>query len=136
MSQGADERRGAGGGGDGDFEAALRAALAADADARRDTMWSLIADSMRGQSKPLAGLTLAIQLALMVGAVLCVVSFFGASSTRDQIMYATGFIVAMNTVGLIKAWFWMTIHRNRTLREVKRLELQVASLADGLTARA
>ena len=31
---------------------------------------------------------------------------------------------------MIKAWFWMQIHRNRVLREIKRLELQVARLAE------
>jgi hypothetical protein len=131
------ERRGAVGGlaGDADMEAALRAALATDARGR-DTVASLLADSLRGQSRPLAAITLAAQVLSVAGAAACAVAFFGEGTTRGQIMFATGFLVAMNAAGMIKAWFWMTIHRNRTLREVKRLELQVARLADGLTPRA
>jgi len=37
-------------------------------------------------------------------------------------------------MGLLKAWFWMEMQKNAIVREIKRLELQVASLA-ALTAR-
>jgi len=129
-----DEGRG-GSGGAVDLDAALRDALAAGARDERDTVRSLLADSLRGQSRALAGITLAAQVGLVVGAVVCLVALFAAQTTRGQILLATGFLWAMNAAGLIKAWFWMTIHRNRTLREVKRLELQVARLADGLAPR-
>jgi|GEM_PF-3584282 len=32
-------------------------------------------------------------------------------------------------IGLIKIWYWMELNRNTVLREIKRLELQVAHLA-------
>ena len=32
-------------------------------------------------------------------------------------------------VALVKVWFWMDLQKNAIMREVKRLELQVASLA-------
>jgi hypothetical protein len=32
-------------------------------------------------------------------------------------------------VALVKVWFWMELQRNAVMPEVKRLELQVASLA-------
>ena len=114
-----------------DLDAALREALASGSAGERDTVVSLIADSLRGQSKPLTAITLVAHVGLLVGAVFCVTAFFGSDTTKGQIMYATGFIAAMNAAGLIKAWFWMTIHRNRTLREIKRLELQVARVAEG-----
>jgi len=36
--------------------------------------------------------------------------------------------VAIIVVTLLRLWFWMEMHTNRVLREVKRLELQVARL--------
>ncbi len=32
-------------------------------------------------------------------------------------------------LGLLKLWFWMEMQKNSVVREIKRLELQVASLA-------
>lgn len=115
------------------LDVALRAALAADP--QPDTLATLIADSLRGQSRTLAVITLAAQLAAFLGAVASAIAFFAAQTTRDQILDATLFLLAMNAVGMIKAWFWMQLHRNRALREIKRLELQVARLADGLQPR-
>ncbi len=123
-------------GGAADLDEALREALAAGARDERDTVASLIADSFRGQSRPLALLTLAAQIGLVAGAAASAAAFFAADATRSQILYATLFLWAMMAAGMIKAWFWMQIHRNRVLREVKRLELQVAALADGVAARA
>lgn len=116
-------------GGDG-LEASLRAALAADAKTERDTVVSLLSDALRGQSRLLATITLVAQVGMVAGAVASALAFFGATGTRDQILYATLFLWTMSAAGLIKAWFWMQIHRNRVLREVKRVELQVARLAE------
>lgn len=123
---------GAGSGSADPTEATLRAALG---DEQRDTIMSLFADAFRGQSRVLAGITLVAQFAITAAAVACAIGLFGADTTRGQILYATGFLWAMSAVGLIKTWFWMQIQRNRVLREVKRLELQVSRLADA-SARA
>ncbi len=34
----------------------------------------------------------------------------------------------MTAVGFMKVWFWMRVESNRVIREVKRVELQVAKL--------
>ena len=60
------------------------------------------------------------------------VMFFGAESTRDQIMWATIFVVTQLGVALLKMWFWMQMNKNALKREVKRLELQVAVLSERL----
>ena len=108
---------------------ALRDAAARDSDPR-DTIASLLRDSMRGQSRPLSILMLIVQLALFALAIASVVWFFEAESTRMQVFHAASFLWLMSAMGMIKAWFWMQIHRNRVVREIKRLELQVARLAD------
>lgn len=38
-------------------------------------------------------------------------------------------LVAAVAVAMLKIWSWMEMHKNQVLREVKRLELQVARLA-------
>jgi len=64
-------------------------------------------------------------------AVFVAVRFFHADGVREQIMYATGFIAFLLMVQALKLWFWMAMNRNAVLREVKRVELQVAALHGG-----
>jgi hypothetical protein len=67
------------------------------------------------------GGTLAISL--VAGA-----AFFAAESTRWQIACAT--LVAIGFVGFAMwwIWYWMVLNRNAALRELKRIELQLAEL--------
>ncbi|MCB9840523.1 MAG: hypothetical protein H6809_02585 [Phycisphaeraceae bacterium] len=109
---------------------AIKLALAEDPGGQRDSITSLLADSLRGQNRFLSTLMIVVQLAMFALAIASIVWFFDAETTRWQIFYAAAFLWLMNAMGLIKAWFWMQIHRNRVLREIKRLELQVARLAE------
>jgi hypothetical protein len=65
------------------------------------------------------GGTLAISL--VAGA-----AFFAAESVRWQIVWAT--LVTIGFVGFAMwwIWYWMVLNRNAALRELKRIELQLA----------
>ena len=54
---------------------------------------------------------------------------FGAETTRMQIAWSVGFLASNMGVAMMKMWFWMQMDKNTVIREVKRLELQVATLA-------
>jgi hypothetical protein len=71
-------------------------------------------------------------LAFMVAAVWFAVKFFSAEEIQHMIAWATGFIGAMLMVMALKLWFWMQMDKYVMLREVKRLELQVARLVERL----
>lgn len=60
------------------------------------------------------------------------ISFFNAETTRDMIMYATIFTYAMFAIGMLKMWAWMEMNRNTHTREIKRVEMQIARLAERL----
>lgn len=68
---------------------------------------------------------------LMLGlCVFAVIMFFQAEQVRDWIMYATIFLYGVTSVGLLKMWNWMEMNRNTHTREIKRLEIQIAKLAE------
>ena len=71
------------------------------------------------------------QLLFMALAIWSAVSFFSATEVRDQILFSTLFLWGVGVTGMFKIWFWMVMNRNALIREVKRLELQVASLTQG-----
>jgi len=58
-----------------------------------------------------------------------VLQFFQASEVRDQIFWAAASLWAALAVAMLKMYFWMEMNKNTVLREVKRLELQVARLS-------
>jgi Family of unknown function (DUF6768) len=58
--------------------------------------------------------------------------FFGAQETKPLIGWAMGCAFCLAVVSMMKIWAWMEIQKNNTVREIKRLELQVARLTQRL----
>jgi hypothetical protein len=66
----------------------------------------------------------------MFGAfVYCAWNAFSAADVRQTILWSAGGTITTLAVAMLKMYFWMEMNKNVTLREVKRLELQVARLA-------
>lgn len=66
----------------------------------------------------------------MFGAfVYCAWNAINAAEVRETILWSAGGVIAMLAVAMLKMYFWMEMNKNVTLREIKRLELQVARLA-------
>lgn len=63
--------------------------------------------------------------------VACVLSwrFVNAATLADMLRWGGAAALAFAGVTLVKVWFWLELQKNTILRELKRLELQVASLA-------
>ncbi len=68
----------------------------------------------------------ALTFALFFAAVYCGWNFFKAEAAIDAARWGAGAVMLMVMVGFLKIWFWMRMESNRILREVKRLELQLA----------
>jgi hypothetical protein len=55
--------------------------------------------------------------------------FLSAQDLEDMLRWGAASALAFAGVVLVKVWFWLEFHKNAIVREVKRLEVQVASLA-------
>jgi hypothetical protein len=65
----------------------------------------------------------------MFGAfVYCAWNAFNAVDVRETVLWSAGGVITMLAVAMLKMYFWMEMNKNVTLREVKRVELQVARL--------
>jgi hypothetical protein len=62
--------------------------------------------------------------------VFAAVEFGRAASTQEMIAWATGFLICGLATTMLKVWYWMELNRNTILREVKRVELQLARLSN------
>ena len=90
-----------------------------------------LSEVFRGRQRWLNLLGAVIQLIYLGLCIWSAVRFFEAETSRDQILFATGFLASLGITMAFKIWFWMVLNRNAVLREVKRLELQVARLTHG-----
>ena len=55
--------------------------------------------------------------------------FVQAQELEDMLRWGAASALAFAGVALVKVWFWLELQKNAIVREVKRLEVQVASLA-------
>ena len=117
-----------------EFDDRIRQALRAES----DNVWKDVEEQglfeqalgvMRGKHKFLTVVANAVMVLFFAMTVYCVVRFFGAETTRMQIVWSVGFLTSNMVVAMMKLWFWMQMDKNTVIREVKRLELQVATLA-------
>jgi hypothetical protein len=55
--------------------------------------------------------------------------FWQAQEVGDMLRWGAASALTFAGVALVKVWFWLELQKNAIVREVKRLEVQVASLA-------
>lgn len=114
----------------------LRAALHAGEDgeslrsAGDEGMIRQMAATFRGRMRFWVALTWLATALWTAAAVWAAIAFFHATEHRDWIMYAAIFIVSALAVAMLKLWNLMEMNRNTHTREIKRLELQIARLAE------
>ncbi len=97
-----------------------------------ESLRDLLRTSFRGRMKWLGVIA---YLYLVLFGALCVLSalwFFQSDDVKDLILYAGLFGISLLIIVVLKLWYWMLINRNAVTREIKRLELQVARLAERL----
>ncbi|MDZ4728620.1 MAG: DUF6768 family protein [Xanthomonadales bacterium] len=74
-------------------------------------------------------------LVLTLLGIYCAWQFFAAELTRELLIWAVGFGFCLMAIMVLKLWFWLEIQKNAVLREVKRVELQVARLHQFIAAK-
>jgi hypothetical protein len=70
-----------------------------------------------------------ITFAVFGAAVYCAWNALSVTAVRETVLWSAGALLAMLAVGMLKIYFWIEMNKNVTLRELKRLELQIARLA-------
>lgn len=85
----------------------------------------------RGPQGWIASVTTVV-MAIMAGAgFYSLWKLIGVGATGpDAIKWGALALLMLTMVSFIKVWFWMRMEANRVIREVKRLELQIARAID------
>lgn len=93
-------------------------------------LFEMVAETFQTRHRWLVLLVWFWMLVFFVMSIITAVQFFRAESTRDLIAWAVGFLFFMLGTSLLKTWYWMEMNKNSITREIKRVELQIARLAE------
>ncbi|WP_299885775.1 DUF6768 family protein [uncultured Lacinutrix sp.] len=83
----------------------------------------------KGKNKWLLILMNLVTVVFFILFIYCTVQFFNTDITNELIKWGLGALVFLIGVSMLKVFAWMQMDKNAILREMKRLELQVSSLA-------
>ena len=84
----------------------------------------------RGRNRLLIFAQVAISLVFVAVAVWAAMHFYQAESVRAQIQWGALAGLLIMAVSFLKIWFWLEMHTNRVLRELKRVELLLVTRRD------
>ena len=102
---------------------------------REPPMRTQITETFRGRFRWVALLAVFFRILFLIIAIIAVVQFFRVTGTRDLVAYATLFLASVVATAALKLWYWMLLIKNSVIREIKRLELHVAKLSQGLNSK-
>jgi len=96
------------------------------------SIFQLIGDVARSRQRWLSAWAMLVSLIIFGLTVFAAVRMFQAPDVRETLLWAVGALVGMLAVSMLKIYFWMQLDKYSVLRELKRLEAQVARLAEKL----
>ena len=70
-----------------------------------------------------------VTLIAFVAFIYCLVQFLKVETTNELIKWGAGGFTALMTISMLKLFVWLQMDKNALMRELKRLELQISSLA-------
>ena len=105
------------------IQAALRGEASADQLGSDPNFFEEMMATFRGRHRLLSGFAVVLQLVSLAVFVFALLRFFAAPDVTAQLRWGglAGLMVLF--VANIKFWFWLEVHSNRVLRELKRIEL-------------
>ena len=92
-------------------------------------LYEQMADTFSGPLKLWTAFAFVLSLTFFIGAIYTLVQLWGGPPLRESLLWLALFSWLTLAVGLIKIWFWMRMNQIALLRELKKIELQVARLA-------
>jgi len=66
-------------------------------------------------------------------AIYCLIQTFDEQNTNNLMLWIAAFFFCFIIMSMLKIFSWMQMHKNATHREIKRLELQLSSLASKIS---
>jgi len=109
------------------IQAALRSRTGGDALDAEPNLAEEVIVTFRGRHRWISALVFVWSLVLFAGFVWAAIRFYNAETVTMQLRWGGMALLLILMVSFIKVWFWLELHSNRVLRELKRVELLLAN---------
>jgi len=96
-------------------------------------LWGSIGSIFNGKLGWLVLIMNIINLVAFGMLVYCLIQFFTVTETNEMLKWGLGILISFMFNAMIKLYAWMQMDKRAILREMKRLELQVSSLASKIS---
>ena len=90
----------------------------------------MLVGPFRGKLRWISAVAMVYIFAFLGLAVYCGFQFYAATETKELLAWGGGASACILFIMALKLWLWMELQKNSVLREIKRVELQVARLAN------
>lgn len=97
-------------------------------DLEEQNLLGKIGEVYKGKLGWLAAIMNVVHLLMFMAFIYCIYQFFNTDITNELIKWASAGFLSMIAMGMLKLFVWMQMDKNDILRELKRLELQIAML--------
>ena len=94
-----------------------------------------VAATFSGRMRWMNALAILFALSFLAIGVACGWQFVVHTDLRSMQLWGAATILSFLSLGLLKLWFWMELQKVAILREIKRVELQMASLTAALRSK-
>lgn len=124
-----------------DVDARILAAITADAPPELSLEideQSLFAQAMqifRGRNRWINSIMVVCSLICLGISGYAALRFYWAVEFKELIACSVAFMVGLMSISIMKIWAWMEMEKYSTIREIKRLELQVVTLREHVQKR-
>ncbi|MFN3244297.1 MAG: DUF6768 family protein [Planctomycetota bacterium] len=92
-------------------------------------IFDTLREGFRGRTAWWVCITSIVQVAMFGLAIWTAIGFFGATSVDDRVFWGVCTLASWVSVSMLKMMVWSHVERGMLRREVKRVELQVATLS-------
>ncbi len=105
------------------IRAALRGSQDGDALAQEPNLAEELITAFRGRNRFTNTMAFVFSIVSLAAFIWSAVRFYEAAEVREQLLWGGVALFTIIFISFMKVWFWMEMHSNRVLREVKRVEL-------------
>ena len=109
----------------------IRAALSGSPEGDRLAVEPNLAEELihafRGRNTWTNLLAVVFSVVSLAVAIWAGIRFYEAAEVREQLLWGGLCLFMLLFISFLKVWFWLEMHSNRVLREVKRVELLILS---------
>ncbi|MDQ7017873.1 MAG: hypothetical protein Q9M33_01800 [Robiginitomaculum sp.] len=95
-------------------------------------LFTMLGDTFRGKMRFWNAYAMVLSFASFGAALWTGWRFLHTNEPHEMTLWGVGMGISIFFLAMLKLWFWMEMNKNTVIREIKRVELQLAVLSNAM----